>query len=151
MVTEARIQQGDSGQCAQCLSRCWHNYAPCPFCSPCVHYEQWKREQVGNFNFGSTMLPGVSKLNEECGEIVRIIGKLMSTSGSPLHWWEGDLLDELRDEMADVQAAITFVLENNDDKLSAGRFEDRVKHKLEKFREWHRRIDLPPTKPPRKD
>ena len=71
------------------------------------------------FGFGTKEWPGVAKLNEECGEVVQVIGKLMATGGRIEHW-EGSSLDErLAEEMADVLAAVNFVMEENADRLDA--------------------------------
>lgn len=46
------VEVGNSGMCKVCLHACSHDYAPCPFCSPCEHVEQepfccLERDQYG--------------------------------------------------------------------------------------------------------
>lgn len=90
-----------------------------------------------SFAIGSRDWPGLSKLNEECGELVQVIGKLLATGGSVEHW-EGEPLDErLTDELADVQAAIHFVLEHNGERIDRERWRARVVLKLSTFNQWH--------------
>lgn len=145
MTWEARSQVGNSGLCQQCFDACDHDYAPCPMCAPCFHYREWKAERVGDFNFGSYTYPGLSKLVEECGELMQIAGKLMSTGGRGTHWAAGNLHLAFAEELADLKAAIEFI--QYFVPLDAEQFkeyEERVRSKLAKFHEWHKRVDLPP-------
>lgn len=61
------------------------------------------------FAFGDKEWPGLAKLNEESGELVQVIGKLMMTHGEAEHWDGSDLRVRLVEEMADVAAAVSFV------------------------------------------
>jgi hypothetical protein len=63
----------------------------------------------GDFSIGSEVWPGLSKLIEECGELLQVAGKLMGTAGEVDHWDGTNLRDRLMDEIADVRAAIKFV------------------------------------------
>jgi len=89
----------------------------------------------GDFSLGSSVWPGVSKLIEECGEVQQVCGKLLGTGGLPNHWDGTDLSERLLEEMADVTAAVRFVLEENS--LDEEAFEERIAAKLQLFREWH--------------
>lgn len=52
-------------------------------------------------------LYGLAKLNEECGELVQIIGKKFAWWDTDEPHWDGSNLDErLIEEMGDVRAAI---------------------------------------------
>lgn len=89
------------------------------------------------FAFGDRSWPGLAKLNEECGEIIQEIGKLMMTHGDPAHW-SGDIAERLLSEIADVQAAAIFVLNecfSPDQRMKASH---RVADKLAKFQHWDR-------------
>lgn len=87
------------------------------------------------FAFGSKTLPGLAKVNEECGEAVQQIGKLMMTGGSPRHWEGGDLIQNAINEMADIQAAIDFFRAHNVVDFPA--FAARVDAKRALFEQWH--------------
>lgn len=61
------------------------------------------------FAIGDEEWPGISKLAEEAGEVLQVIGKLMGTRGQTKHWNVPDLKKALEDEIADLDAAIAFV------------------------------------------
>jgi len=88
------------------------------------------------FAFSDKEWPGIAKLNEECGELVQVMGKLMMIHGTTNHW-SGDLRKMLTEEMADVEAAITFVKENCLTKKEVAAIRRRVSSKLKKFEKWH--------------
>jgi NTP pyrophosphatase (non-canonical NTP hydrolase) len=90
----------------------------------------------GDFAIGSRTWPGLSKLVEELGEVAQVAGKLIATGGEPDHWDGTNLRTRLEDELADLEAAIAFVLEHND--LDAGRVAERRAAKLRQFGDWHR-------------
>lgn len=93
------------------------------------------------FAIGDADWPGISKLIEECGEIAQVCGKLMGTRGGTEHW-EGRPLDErMEDELADLQAAIRFVIKHNP--LDATKIAGRSREKLARFEAWHQE-DNPP-------
>lgn len=88
------------------------------------------------FCIGSDVCPGFSKLVEEAGEVMQVVGKLVATGGSPCHW-DGteNLWTKLTEELADLSAAIDFVVIRNG--LDVESFLKRTKAKLELFEEWH--------------
>lgn len=87
------------------------------------------------FAIGDKEWPGLSKLAEECGEVLQVIGKLIQTRGEFKHWNVPDLKVALEDEIADVQAACVFVmLKCNLDQV---RLSKRFSEKLDKFEAWH--------------
>lgn len=87
------------------------------------------------FAFGSTVWPGLAKLIEECGEVQQVAGKLIATGGAFEHWDGTDLRDRLIDEIADLRAAIRFVIVFNDLNMEAIR--EREEEKMETFEGWH--------------
>lgn len=86
------------------------------------------------YKIGATCWPGIGKLVEESGEVQQVAGKLLGTGGQHLHWDGTNLVERLEDELADLQAAIDFVIAQN--KLNAGRVEARRIEKLATFRLW---------------
>lgn len=92
------------------------------------------------FAIGSPKWPGLSKLTEEAGEAIQVIGKLMATGGETSHWdGSGDLRDRLIEETGDTLAACLFVAKKNG-------FEEqlftRAYAKLSLFNKWHREEQL---------
>lgn len=85
------------------------------------------------FAIGDDQWPGLSKLSEEAGEVVQVIGKLMGTGGKANHWDGTDLRQRLIEEIGDILAACEFVIElNNLDGVGKRRYE-----KLALFHKWH--------------
>jgi hypothetical protein len=98
------------------------------------------------FAFGDPVWPGLAKLNEECGEVIQVIGKLMMTHGAPAHW-SGDLRAMLVDEIADVIAAALFVRRFALTAAESSYIEGRVIEKRMKFEAWHADMDADPPPP----
>ena len=90
----------------------------------------------GSFAIGSGTWPGISKLVEELGEVAQVAGKLIATGGRAEHWDGTDLRVRLEDELADLQAAIAFVVRQN--QMDSGRMAERRDAKLRLFSDWHR-------------
>jgi NTP pyrophosphatase (non-canonical NTP hydrolase) len=87
-----------------------------------------------DFSIGGRRWPGISKLIEECGEVQQVCGKLLATGGDPAHWEGTDLRVRLAEEIADLMAAIMFV-------VGANQLPDpseRAERKRELFWKWHR-------------
>lgn len=93
-------------------------------------------EGDGDFSIGSMVWPGTSKLLEEQGELIQVLGKLLGSAGALDHW-SGDLKKMLIEEMGDVYAALTFFAEQNlsDDEQIA--ILERAQGKIETFEKWH--------------
>lgn len=87
---------------------------------------------AGPYSIGSDLWPGLSKLVEECGEVVQVVGKLIATGGDASHWDGTDLRERLTEELADLMAAVVFVSEANGLPMA-----DRAGAKLELFRKRH--------------
>lgn len=86
---------------------------------------------------GSDTLPGLSKLIEEMGEAHQVIGKIMGAHGFTS--WDGlNLKLLLEEELADVMAAMDFVIQHN--KLNRGKMVNRAEKKFKKFSRWHKNI-----------
>lgn len=87
------------------------------------------------FSFGAKIWPGLSKLAEEAGEVVQVIGKLIMTQGDVNHWDGTNLKDRLEEEVADVIAACTFVIDYCG--LDEPKVLVRAGQKLGMFKKWH--------------
>lgn len=97
--------------------------------------EMTKSTSDGSFSIGATVWPGISKLIEEMGELGQVLGKLIATHGEIEHWDGSDLQRWLVDEIADVMAALQFVITANE--LDALWIDQRFRHKLGLFNKWH--------------
>lgn len=90
---------------------------------------------AGPYSIGSGCWPGLAKVAEECAEVIQVAGKVIAAGGEAAHWDGSDLRERLEDELADVQAAIWFVTEQN--RLDDDRMQRRAEGKLALFRRWH--------------
>lgn len=89
----------------------------------------------GDFSIGGQLWPGLSKLIEECGEVMQVGGKLIGSEGRTDHW-SGDLNQMLIEELGDLAAAMEFFATiNNLDDEAIGR---RREQKFDRFMQWHR-------------
>lgn len=95
-------------------------------------------DNLGPFSLGADKWPGLSKLIEECGEVLQIAGKLIATGGRSDHWSGLDLVAELEKEIGDLEAAAMFFVEMNP-QLDAVAIANRVNAKVDLFKEWHGR------------
>jgi NTP pyrophosphatase (non-canonical NTP hydrolase) len=98
------------------------------------------------FAFGDAAFPGLAKLNEECGEVIQVIGKLMMTHGNPAHW-SGNLRAQLIEKLGDLSAALQFVGKHCLTGAERMRVRDRIEQKLAKFENWHADMDADPPPP----
>lgn len=89
------------------------------------------------YAIGDDEWPGISKLIEECGEVIQVCGKLLATHGEAAHWDGTNLHRRLADELGDLQAAIRFVQLKNPN-LDPEAIRSRADEKLELFLRWHR-------------
>jgi NTP pyrophosphatase (non-canonical NTP hydrolase) len=90
----------------------------------------------GDFSIGGDLWPGLSKLAEECGEVLQVVGKLIGSRGREEHWDGTDLRLRLESELADLLAAIAFVVSNNE--LDHGAICRREIEKFLLFEKWHK-------------
>lgn len=87
------------------------------------------------YGIGSGRWPGASRVVEEAGELVQVLGKLIGTGGAARHWDGSDLRDRLVGEVGDLTAALDFFVEAND--LPAGQVEQRAARKRADYDRWH--------------
>lgn len=86
---------------------------------------------------GSDYLPGLSKMAEENGEALQVIGKIWGKGDTGAHWdGKKDLVDRLIEEMSDQIAAISWFCHQNDIDIDQA----RVNEKFAKFERWHNNI-----------
>jgi len=96
-----------------------------------------RRPSAVPFQFASPCWPGLAKLTEECGEVVQVCAKVIGTGGAMV-LRDGQMIERSRviDELADLMAALHFVVNLN---LSPGEFcyyEDRMYAKVRLFETW---------------
>src|SRR3954462_9314698 len=98
-----------------------------------------KSQVTSPFCLGSYVLPGISKLTEEFGEALQVMGKLIATGGNTEHYDKsiGNLKLRLRDELADSQAAIDAFMRLNFDKRGRKAFSTRYFKKYQTYLQWH--------------
>ena len=93
------------------------------------------------FTFGSDTWPGLAKLIEECGEVLQIAGKLITTNGENNYWDDRDLHKDLAEELGDLVAATSFVITYSG--LDDDEVFERADMKMVLFEEWHKNGDDP--------
>lgn len=91
---------------------------------------------AGPYSIGSESWPGTSRMIEECGELIQVLGKLIGAAGKTSHWDGTDLRDRLTDELSDVRAAIDFFIDAND--LPPAAIDERAARKRAQYDRWHR-------------
>lgn len=87
------------------------------------------------YAIGASKWPGISKVAEEAGELVQVVGKIIGADGVDVHWDGSNLRARLSEEIADVTAAICFVVQHNN--LDVEAIEKRVQAKFALFEKWH--------------
>ena len=93
-----------------------------------------ERKAPPMFAIGSPAWPGLSKLAEEAGETLQVVGKLMGTGGETAHWDGSDLRQRLVEELGDLMAACDFVALKNDLGVAVAQ---RRHEKFQLFMKWH--------------
>lgn len=89
----------------------------------------------GPYSIGSEKWNGLSKLVEECGEVMQVCGKIIAIGGHT-HHWDGSLLDDrVVEELGDLMAAMRFFAEHNG--LDLGRLQKRSEEKHALFERWN--------------
>jgi NTP pyrophosphatase (non-canonical NTP hydrolase) len=79
---------------------------------------------------------GLAKLIEELGELSQVAGKKLACPNTDEHWdGKGSLKIRMQDEVADVIAALCFVIKTND--LSESHITLRAEEKLRIFEQWN--------------
>ena len=92
-------------------------------------------EIPGPYSIGSDLWPGLSRLTEESGEVIQVIGKMIGGHGENSHYDGTDLRDCLTLEIADLLAAISFVVDKND--LNWAWINERRDMKRDTYERWH--------------
>lgn len=89
-----------------------------------------------HYRINSSEWQGLSKLGEELSELSVNLFKLIENGGDRNYWGGRDMRKEIMDELADVQATISFFIDNNFTLDEIDYMEDREIEKYEKFVEW---------------
>lgn len=89
------------------------------------------------FAIGDRDLPGLSKVTEEAGELLQVVGKLMATHGMAEHWDGTNLRERFVLELGDLAAAVQFVITHALTDAELRMYRARVREKFEKFMQWH--------------
>lgn len=89
----------------------------------------------GDFSIGGTLWSGLSKLIEEAGEVQQVCGKIIGNEGRVKHWDGSHLGSRLTEELADLAAAIDFVMDYNG--LDRQMFDSIRTEKARLFDKWH--------------
>ena len=98
------------------------------------------------YSIGQHRLPGLAKVIEECGELLQVAGKVMSTGSLGAHPDGTHLAIRLEHELGDVLAAIDFFIKHN--LVGDGVIEQRRKSKFVRFVDWHCEHTKKTGKPP---
>lgn len=88
------------------------------------------------YGIGSTRWPGASRVIEESGELVQVLGKLIGAGGATEHWDGTDLRQRLVEEIGDVRAALEFFTAAAE--LPAAEIDQRARRKRAEYERWHR-------------
>jgi NTP pyrophosphatase (non-canonical NTP hydrolase) len=91
----------------------------------------------GPYSIGADKWNGLSKLIEECGEVIQVAGKIIGASGAEEHWDGSNLPQRLLEELGDLQAAIFFITAHYDHTLACAKVRVRAIEKFTKFEEWN--------------
>lgn len=89
------------------------------------------------FAIGDRDLPGLSKLTEEAGELIQVVGKLMAVHGMAEGWDGTDLRERFVLELGDLAAAIQFVVGRVLTVEEVRLLRARIQEKFTKFEQWH--------------
>lgn len=90
---------------------------------------------AGPYSIGSEKWPGLSKLIEECGEVLQVCGKIVGADGENTHFDGTNLRERLEDEIADLWAAISYVSQKCE--LDRVRLDFLSNQKRLVFEMWH--------------
>lgn len=82
---------------------------------------------------------GLAKLLEEMGELAQVCAKKLAYYDTDAHPDGSSLRERMQEEVADVMAAIEFVIREHG--LNRREIERRVQRKYDLFCEWHKQVD----------
>lgn len=89
-------------------------------------------------SIGSFTLPGLTKVGEECGELIQVLAKI-SAIGKISRYWDGTRLDiKLIEEIGDLEATLDYIKYHNG--LDREAIKARKKLKNKKFARWHKNV-----------
>jgi NTP pyrophosphatase (non-canonical NTP hydrolase) len=101
----------------------------------CPREASLKRHPLGCGALGQENWPGLAKFIEEAGEALQIAGKILAFGGAIDHPSGYHTMDKLEEELADVMAAVKFVIDRNG--LDGRKIKRRAKKKNALFGVWH--------------
>lgn len=90
------------------------------------------------FAIGADVWPGLAKVVEEAGELLQVAGKIIALGGETNYFDGTDLRSRLTNELADLEAAISYLLGSNLEELDLDELASRSEAKFELFERWHR-------------
>lgn len=96
---------------------------------------------------GALVLPGLTKVGEEMGELAQVLAKISAIQEIGRYWDGSNLGAMLIDEIGDVEATLEYFKQKN--KLDRKAIKKRKKFKLEKFARWHSNVRA--GRPPNED
>lgn len=86
---------------------------------------------------GSSVWPGALKIQEECGELITALGKLLAFPDGQ-HPAQGNIIANVEEEISDVSAAIEYFVQCNRGTMRVETITQRAANKLNRFIYWHR-------------
>ena len=89
---------------------------------------------VTMFFIGAKKWPGITKVMEECAEVIQVCAKLQAALGEILHWDGTNLKERLEDEIGDAYAAFDFVIHHSG--LNPAKIAARRREKRALFEKW---------------
>jgi NTP pyrophosphatase (non-canonical NTP hydrolase) len=93
-----------------------------------------------DYAIDSEKWPGTAKVMEESGELVQVLGKLMSVDGADIHFDGSDMKARMIEEIGDLAAALIFFVEVNG--LDGNAIDTRVKYKTQLYWGWRQGRDV---------
>lgn len=90
------------------------------------------------YGIGSAILPGLTKVNEECFELGQVISKIQAMGFIGRYWDGTDLSKLLLEEVGDVEATLEYIKHHLN--LDRGKIKARKKDKLKKYARWHKNV-----------
>ena len=99
--------------------------------------EKYDDTGPGDYAIGSDVWPGLSKVIEEMGEALVVLGKIIGAGGVTDYWGGRDLRAEAVEELADVMGTIGYFCEHNFTIEETEELLDRSEMKRDRFNDWH--------------
>jgi len=102
-----------------------------------LHRARAQSSGSGDFSIGSQVWPGAAKLIEEMAELQQLLAKLIATAGKTKYWGGVDLKERVKEEMADVEAAMMFFARQNFSAEDEECIKKRAELKGDLYEKWH--------------